>query len=82
MCIQSELLQNNSFQASFHVMKPASLAKYLNELGFSEQLSTIISELWSVHAKSVIDTLKKESYSFLKVGPYYCYKCIKIAAFQ
>ena len=54
-------------------MKPATLTKYLIELSFSEELATMISELWSVHAKSVIDMLKKESCSFLKVSYYNCF---------
>ena len=48
-------------------MRPANLLKYLNDLGFSEQVSNLISDLWSVHAKSIIDTLKKEPCSLLKV---------------
>ena len=48
-------------------MRPVHLVKYLNELGFSDQGSILFSEIWSVHAKSIIDTLKKEPCSFLKV---------------
>ncbi|EFX74302.1 hypothetical protein DAPPUDRAFT_307389 [Daphnia pulex] len=54
-------------QASYNLMRPANFLKYLNELGFSEQVSSLLSELWSVHAKSIIDTLKKEPCSLLKV---------------
>jgi hypothetical protein len=52
-------------------MRPANFLKYLNELGFSEQVSSLLSELWSVHAKSIIDTLKKEPCSLLKVFYFY-----------
>lgn len=53
--------------AAFHVMRPSNLSKHVSELGFHEQVGSLISELWAVHAKSVIDTLKKETCSHLKV---------------
>ncbi|XP_057366699.1 COMM domain-containing protein 10-like [Daphnia carinata] len=53
--------------AAFHVMRPSNLSKYVSELGFYEQVGSLISELWAVHAKSVIDMLKKETCAHLKV---------------
>ena len=67
-------LFTNVQQAAFHLMKPENLAKYLVEMGLKEQLSHSLSEIWSLNAKSVIDSLKKESCSSTIKVYTLCYK--------
>ena len=49
-------------------MKPAQFSDNLNAIGFNNSSSAIISELWASHAKSIIETKRKESIAPLKVS--------------
>jgi COMM domain containing 10 len=58
------MLQTLSFilqQAAYHLVKPALLAEHLKAFGLDDSSSTILSEVWSNQAKSIVDRLKKES---------------------
>jgi COMM domain containing 10 len=58
------MLQTLSFilqQAAYHLVKPALLAEHLKSFGLDDSSSTVLSEVWSNQAKSIVDRLKKES---------------------